>query len=310
MTSTTSLFAAPSRSTFVRSRGLDIAVAEWGDVAEASTVLVAAHGYLDCAEFFAPLAFQLQSRDADVAVVALSFAGHGQSSWADAYGWFDSTLDLMAVARSVLARVNEDSKVGFAGHSFGGLQVLQGLILEPMSADFVVNLDAVVAPPIGSRSAEALRYVAKRTSRPRALPVYATLGELVERRLASNPRLSVLDLDWLAPYFARRADTGWTWRVDPTLTGRQRPWEVFGAGHLEALQLARAVPHRILTITGAAEDHPELRGEYPGDAAIRLVDNIDHIRIPDAGHYVHIERPDLVADAILDYAGSATRRAR
>src|ERR1700684_3534369 len=51
----TAEWPSPQARSVVASRGLQLSVCEWGDVASASLVLVGAHGYLDCAEFFAPL---------------------------------------------------------------------------------------------------------------------------------------------------------------------------------------------------------------------------------------------------------------
>ena len=67
----------PQARSAVVSRGLELSLCEWGDVSSAGLVLVGAHGFLDCAEFFAPLVMALHERCADLAFVAMSFAGHG-----------------------------------------------------------------------------------------------------------------------------------------------------------------------------------------------------------------------------------------
>jgi pimeloyl-ACP methyl ester carboxylesterase len=295
------------------SRGLGLSLCEWGDVSSAGLVLIGAHGFLDCAEFFAPLVAALRERCADLAFVAMSFAGHGRSAWADAYGWYDHTADLLAVARAVTARATGEATVGLVGHSFGAVQVLQALSFEPGLADFAVNLDAVSPPfSVGSSALpDVLADVAEHGGDARQLPTYADLDAIVERRAASNPRLPLPLLRWLAPHLAREQDSRYLWRVDPALVGWVRPWDLAGSPPVDPLELTAALPHPVLTVTGAAPDHPQVRGHYPGDAAVDSVPGSRHCRLPDAGHYVHLECPDEVASAILGHArrGVGVRRA-
>lgn len=293
----------PQARSAVRSRGLELEVCEWGDIASARLVLVGAHGFLDCAEFFAPLAAALRAHRTDLAFAAMSFAGHGRSSWADAYGWYDHTVDLIAVTRSVAARAAGCKTLGMVGHSFGAIQVLQALQLEHGLAQVAVNIDAVAAPPsLGDAGLpSALAQMALHGGDTRRLPVYDDLEAVVARRARSNPRLPVGLLRWLAPHFAREDSGGYTWRVDPALAGWVRPWQLIGAPAADPLALTAALPHSVLTITGAAPDHPQVRGSYPGDAAINSLPRGRHCRLPDAGHYVHLECPDEVAAVIVDH---------
>ena len=293
----------------VRSRGLDLTLAEWGDVGSARVVLVGAHGFLDCGEFFAPLAAAFAAASAPVALAALSFAGHGRSARADAYGWFDHTADLLAAARAVAERAAGRASLGLIGHSFGGVQVLQALTLEPDAADFAVNLDAMAAPsPLeGGGMTTALAYLAAAGEDLRPLPSYARLHDIVARRARSNPRLAPRLLRWLAPHLASRSGGRYWWRVDPALVGWVRPWDLSGSPAADPLALAAALPHPVLAVTGAAPDHPQIRGPYPGDEAIAGLGRLTHVRLSGAGHYVHLECPDQVAAAVTAHAGLVVR---
>jgi pimeloyl-ACP methyl ester carboxylesterase len=293
----------PTVRSTVRSRGLDLAVCEWGDVEGARLLLIAAHGFLDCAQFFAPLAAELLRDPVGIAMVALSFAGHGDSDWAGAYGWRDFTADLLAVTRAARARAAGVRMVGLVGHSFGGVQVLDLAAEFPDIADFVVNLDAP-AGPVRDGAVDlvgALRDAVRRDGSVQPLPVYPDLEGLVTRRRINNPRLAPEVLRSLVPFLARPVGDGWTWSTDPLLVGRLNPWELSGAPVVDPLTLAARVPRPVLMVTGAAEDHPDVRGRFPGDAAIVRVPNIRHERLADAGHYVHVECPAATAGAVIDF---------
>ena len=217
----TAEWPGPRARSAVASRGLQLSACEWGDVASASLVLVGAHGYLDCAEFFAPLAAALLRRRPDLALAAMSFAGHGRSSWADTYGWYDHTADLLAFTRAVSARAARATTIGMVGHSFGAVQVLQALQFEPGLAEVVVNLDAVSEPPALNDGglADALAWLATRGGDARPLPGYDDLEAVAARRARSNPRLPAALLRWLAPHLAREAGGRYWWRLDPALVG-------------------------------------------------------------------------------------------
>ncbi len=250
----------PQARSVVFSRGLQLALCEWGDIASAPLVLVGAHGYLDCAEFFAPLAAALRARRTDLAFAAMSFAGHGRSSWADTYGWYDHTADLLAVTRAVTARAPGTATIGMVGHSFGAVQVLQALQLEPGLADVVVNLDAVSEPPTADRGGlpGALAELAARGGDARPLPGYDDLEAMVARRARSNPRLPVDLLRWLV------ASSGPRRRRALPLAARSRPGRVGPAvaGHRGAARRpARA--HRGAAPAGA--HHHRRRSRSPAD---------------------------------------------
>jgi pimeloyl-ACP methyl ester carboxylesterase len=158
------------------------------------------------------------------------------------------------------------------------------------------------AQEAAARAADDLAQLALRGGDAGPLPGYDNLEAVVARRARSNPRLPVELLRWLAPHLAREAGGRFLWRLDPALVGWVRPWQLTGAPPADPLALTAALPHPVLTITGAAPDHHQIRGGYPGDGPVNSLPRGRHYRLPDAGHYVHLERPEAVATAILDHA--------
>jgi pimeloyl-ACP methyl ester carboxylesterase len=294
---------SPDSRFFVDSRGIRIDVWEWGAVESAEFLIVGAHGFLDSTAFLAPLA-RLLVRDPRVAVRVLSFAGHGDSSWADTYDWYDHTIDTLAVVRGARESC-PDVPLFVMGHSFGGVQMLEvAATLGPDIAG-VINLDAVYDAARGGPAdmLGSMRQLLPQERETRPSRVYASVDDLVKRRAANNPRLSLDTLRYLIPSLASpMPGGGWAWKTDPLLMGWVRPWHLAGAAPRDAIATMRALDVPVLLISGAAEDHPLVRGPYPGDAALRIP-GIIHTRLEDAGHYVHLEQTAAVAAAIEEFMG-------
>lgn len=104
------------------------------------------------------------------------------------------------------------------------------------------------------------------------------------------------------PALAKRTEGGWAWRVDPTLSGWARPWQLGWTRSPDPIELMRALPIPTLLVTGGARDHPLVRGEYPDDRAFAGLERTTHRRLPHAGHYVHLECVGEVAMAVADFA--------
>lgn len=295
----------PDATRVHRSRGLALEVWDWGSVADAREVVVCAHGYLDCAGFFGGLAALLRDALPDVAVRAFSFAGHGGSDHADAYAWSDHTVDLVGLLRAT-RREAPRATLTLLGHSFGGVHVVGVAHRQPTLVDRVVDLDAV-ARPSAPRPLPPSGVVEERAFRSRgALASYPSLAELSDRRVAANPRLDPTLVRRLVGLLARGSDEeGWTWRVDPLLVGWVRPWDAAPGAPGDPVPVLRRLRQPTLVVTGGGEDHPLVRGEYPGDDAFAGVAGLVHVPLADAGHYVHLEQPAAVATAIATFLGRA-----
>jgi pimeloyl-ACP methyl ester carboxylesterase len=279
----------------VRTRGLRLEVLDWGDIEQARTVVLGLHGFLDAAAFLGPLAQRVVGPQ--VAVRALTFAGHGRSEAADVYRWFDHTSDVLALAADTTRRAPH-ARVVLLGHSFGAVQALEAARwLRPAPAA-VVNLDAVSGPskgPGGEQRGTEIGAAARR------LPVYPMRDDVVDRRASFNPRLSRAQLLDLFDEYAAAVDGGWAFRVDPALTGWVRPWAAGWGEDPDAVRLMELAPMPVLLVTGGAHDHPQIRGGYPGDAVLGALAGVEHHRLAGAGHYVHLECANEVADLIRDF---------
>jgi pimeloyl-ACP methyl ester carboxylesterase len=285
--------SAPARRTSVESLGVRLNLLEWGDPQAPPVVLT--HGMWDHARSFAVFAPLLAER---FRVVAIDARGHGDSGWAAAYTWLTDVLDVINVLEWLGRRAY------LVGHSKGGGQATDAARAVPNLVAKLVSIDGFGPPsldderPLPVRFAEFLHQRRTRGQRDTWRP-YASLGDLVERRRAQNPRLSREWLRYLAFHGARENGDGWRWKADPTMAHGFGPWRPEWIGPSYA-----TVRMPMLAISGS---EPDTWGPLPEPIlAERLsrVPQLERRTIAGAGHFVHIERPSETAQVVLDFLRS------
>jgi pimeloyl-ACP methyl ester carboxylesterase len=227
--------------------------------------------------------------------------GHGDSDRAALYTWDADVRDAAVVLDSI-----GSSPVPFLGHSKGGAITLHLANALPHRVSAVVNLDGLPSRQAMSDVSETertrllhdqltgwldhRRSLVGRTRRP------GTLDELAERRGRMNPRLSPEWLRYLVSVGARRDADGWRWKIDPTLRfggfGPRRPeWSML------------RLPGLGVPFLGVLGLEPEVMGwgTRPVDVIPNLPPGGRLEALEDVGHFVHIERPQLVADLVLEH---------
>src|SRR4029453_3508636 len=107
---------APERSRDLESLGARLRLHEWGDPVPPPVVL--GHGMFDHARGFDLLAPLLAAR---FRVIGIDARGHGDSDWADAYGWLAGGTDIL----NVLPSPRRPAHLG--GHRGGGPEDARGL---------------------------------------------------------------------------------------------------------------------------------------------------------------------------------------
>lgn len=228
-------------------------------------------------------------------VVAFDWRGHGESQWLPEgayYHFFDYVGDLEA-----LTRLRGEGPLTLVGHSMGGTAAVLFAASHPERVDRLVLVEGLgPEAPEGVPGPERTRrwLDAVRRARERPLRPLPSLEAAAETILARNPGLEPARARAIAAFSAREAAGGYVWRFDPVHRTRGpypfRP-EVFA----ESL---RALSMPVLGIEGE-------RGHRTGDHEERRA-RLAHARwleLPGAGHMLHWEAPDALADAIHDFIG-------
>ena len=300
---------APARRRTVDAGGLAIAVHEWGDAS--APPLLLAHGGFDFArtyDVFAPLLAAGGWR-----VVSWDQRGHGDSQHAALYSWEADVRDALAVLDSTTR-----GAVPFVGHSKGGSVLTQLADACPHRVTKLVNIDGLPSrarhPDVAGHERSLLRakelagWLDHRRRTKDAERKSGTLADLARRRGRMNPRLSPEWLLYLAAVGAKRdagearsagpsgSSGGWRWKLDASLRfGGFGPWRP----EWTLLRLPGLAPPLLGFLASVSEpmgwDTTEeiLRPHLPPAAEI--------VRLPDTGHFVHIERPREVAARVLRF---------
>ncbi len=286
----------PDRRRRVDSSGVGLAVYEWG--AQSARPLICVHGGLDFAATFDLLAPILA--DAGWRVVAWDQRGHGDSDYAALYSWDADVRDALAVIESIT-----DEPLPVVGHSKGGGLMMQFAEAMPHKVSHVVNLDGLPskrhAPDVPDHertrlmATELESWLDHRRRAADAIRRPGTLEELAARRGRLNPRLSIEWLTYIASIGAAESEDGWRWKLDPSMRfGGFGPWR-------PEWSLLR-MPGLSMPFLGVLGLELEEMGwgTRPEDVAPYLPNNARLVPLADTGHFVHIERPDVIAALILE----------
>ena len=286
----------PDRRRSVDSGGVELCVWEWGD-ADAPPILFA-HGGFDFAGTYDTLAPLVADRG--WRVVSWDQRGHGDSQHAHLYSWDADLRDAAAVLDSVT-----DGAVPVLGHSKGGALMLQLADALPHRVSHVINLDGLPSarswPDVPDHHRTRLlngelagwldhrRKAAGKIRRP------GTVEELAERRGRMNPRLDPEWLRYLVPIGAYEEADGWRWKIDASMRmGGFGPWRPeWSMSRLPSLGMP------VLCILGLDIEVMGW-GTLPEDVVPNLPAGARFVPLDGVGHFVHIEKPGVVADLVLE----------
>ena len=281
---------SPDRAGFVDLGRMRLRVWEWGD--EAAPPVICIHGAYDHGRMwdgFAPHLVDLGYR-----VLAPDVRGHGDSGRLSSGHIFAATaLDLALLARAA------GPSVGLVGHSFGGGVALMVAGVWPELVRWVVDLDGLGPPPAafeeGDLAEAATRGLAAAERAGGASPrVYASRAEMVERRAAVNVRLPRPWVEHLVRHGSREVEGGFVWKADPYFSvGLPSP---FGPGYIEAEHELVRCP--VLVLTGGEHDTWSDLSPAEIDDRLSHLAVVRHEVVEGAGHYVHVEQPAAVVEAV------------
>jgi pimeloyl-ACP methyl ester carboxylesterase len=281
--------------------GIEIALLDWGGDGPLA-LLHHANGF--CAGVWGLVAELLRPR---FRVVAMDARGHGESSKPEdpeSYAWLRFAEDVAAVAHALSAERGTRSVDVGVGHSFGGTAIVTAAAHAPDLFGRIVLVDPIVPPPASSGLDPG------RSERS---------GQLVEgarkRRFEWESRAAArawwgeksLFRDWDPRALDLYAAEGLVERPDGSVELECRP-------ETEAAIFAASGAHDVWSLAERVEA-PTLvlragRSEFPRTVHETFTARLREGTLQElpAGHLVPMERPQLVADAVLAFAGPTDQR--
>lgn len=288
----------PDRAVFASVNRTRLRVWEWGD--PTAPVVLAAHGAYDHGRMFDELAPAVAALGYHVRCIDVR--GHGDSGpLHTGLTWEASLLDLATLAAET------DGPVGLLGHSMGAGMLFGVASIWPERARWIVSLDGLGPPAaqfedstLAGVAADAWVGLVKALSRSRR--VFPDREAMRAQRGAVNTRIPTRWLDHLVEHGSVATDGGFHWKWDPIFNtfmpdGFNPSWVTDDYAQIEC---------PVLALMGGADD----MWTFPTDELEERASHVADIRvhtIADAGHYVHLEAPEITLDHIRAFVAEVDR---
>jgi pimeloyl-ACP methyl ester carboxylesterase len=289
----------PSRNEFVPIRNLKYHVLLWGEPAPGKVPLVMVHGWMDVA---ASYQFIVDAFAHDYYVIAPDWRGYGltQSPDADNY-WFP---DYLADLDFLIDHYSPEHPVDLVGHSMGGNIAMLYAGSRPARIRKLVNLEGFGMA--ATRPAQAPRRYAKWMDELKAfhrgemaLKAYDSVEGVAQRLMKTNKRLSQDKADWLARHWAR-PDAQGKWRILGDAAHKITNAQLYRVD--EVLETYKAITAPTLAVEASDDSLVQWwQGKYTlaeYHERLRSVPDVRTAVIQDAGHMLHHDQPEQLAQLI------------
>lgn len=291
----------PPRSVFVNLRGLNTHLHCWGR--EDAPLLVMVHGWMDVG---ASYQFVVDALQADYHVIAPDWRGFGLSDWPVAEGapgirsyWFP---DYLADLDALLDHFSPNGPVDLVGHSMGGNIAMLYAGVRPERVRTLVNLEGFgMLDSVPEKAPKRYANWLDEIKAPKSLRTYDSLQAVARRLQQTNHRLSDEKALYLAQYWSEQNAGSYSLLGDAAhkimnpmgyrLAEAQACWKQISAPvlHIEAKQTEAGL---WLSKAGEPVDFDAFRKRF------ECVPNWRALIVDNAGHMVHHDQPEVLAQAI------------
>ncbi|MGH8178107.1 MAG: alpha/beta fold hydrolase [Steroidobacter sp.] len=289
----------PAQCETLHARNLDFQLYRWPGADPHPVVLV--HGWGDTGETWQFVADQL-SRDRTY--VAMDMRGFGRTQRPQDGYWFP---DYLADLEAVLDQIAPQRPVDLVGHSMGGNIVMLYAGVRAQRVRRLVSLEGFgmmrttpdQAPARYSEWLDEIR-------RPPEFATYDDYQQFMKVLTRRNPRTPPERIEFIAKSWARTRDDGrielWAdarhKHVNPVLYQRDQAEACWGA-----------ITAPVLFVIGGQSELVKRMGDEIGAGRLRQIfQNVTPAAIEGAGHMLHHERPEEVAELIEKFLDRTTVR--
>ncbi|MBU6381980.1 MAG: alpha/beta hydrolase [Betaproteobacteria bacterium] len=281
-------------------RGLDYFLRHWPVSGPSRHQLLMLHGWMDVSASFQFLVDQLPD---DVEVFAPDWRGYGHSSStpSDTYWFADylADLDALIAALESLGLLHRPLKL--LGHSMGGNLACLYAGIRPRSITALINLEGVGMPATDPSQAPAryAQWLDELAKGPPMMKPYADQAAVARRLMQNNHRLRADFAAYLASHWAAQASDGqWHLLADPKHKGIHPVLYRVD----EVLACWRQIEAPVLWVCSEHMNswHDFVRTEAY-QARLGSIARRQSLIIKDAGHMLHHDQPQALAQAIMAF---------
>ncbi len=288
-----------SRTSFIRLRQLNYHVREWGTPRPGQLPLFMVHGWMDVSASFQ---FVVDAMQQDRHIISPDWRGFGLTDVGevDTFWYPDYLADLDALIDHFVP----EGQIDLLGHSMGGTVVSMYAGARPERIRRLINLEgfglaATKPSQAPGRYAKWLNEVKAARQGEMNLRSYPDSDAVAQRLIKTNPRLSLDKAQWLAQHWAQQNSNG--------------EWEILGhPAHKvinpylfrvdEMLAIYQSISAPVLNVEASQNDLEKWwQGKYTQEEfheRIKQIKDIHSITIQDAGHMMHHDQPQILAQHI------------
>ncbi len=289
----------PAKSVFVPIRGLNYHLLEWGQPQAGQAPLFMVHGWMDVADSFQ---FVVDALKASRHILAPDWRGYGltDAGTTDNF-WFP---DYLADLDALLDHFAGDQPVDLLGHSMGGNVAMMYAGVRPERVRQLINLEGFGMAP--TRPAQAPKRYAQWLDELRqyrrgelGLKPYDSVDAVAERLRKNNPRLDVDKAAWLAQRWARRNAQG-QWVIQGHPAHKIINANLYRVDEMQEV-FARITAPTLCVVASDDSLAQWWKGSYTLEMfqeRMKAVPQLTHARVEDAGHMLHHDQPQAVADLV------------
>jgi pimeloyl-ACP methyl ester carboxylesterase len=286
-----------SRSDFIDAHGVRLHVRRWGQAD--APMLFMLHGWMDVSASFQ---FVVDALQGEWQVLAPDARGFGLSDWpvAKLGGGHYYFPDYLADLDAILDHYAPSGQVDLVGHSMGANVSMHYAGVRPQRVRRVVDLEGFGLPDARpSQAPGRFLHWLDELRAPPELRDYATLDEVADRLIRTNPRLPLARARFLAQHWSRQeADGRFRLLADPAHKLRgPLPYRLD-----EVKAIWSRIEAKVLHVE--ARNSPTLAwlaGDMPIPDYKSRFQSIPDWRetfVDDAGHMIHHDQPERVAALI------------
>jgi pimeloyl-ACP methyl ester carboxylesterase len=261
--------------------------------------IVLLHGWGDTGETFQ---FMVDALPARYTLLAIDHRGFGRTEWPQDGYWFP---DYLADLDAWLDNVSPDAPITLVGHSMGGNLAMHYAGVRPARIKRVVNLEGfglkATDPEQAPLRMQQWLDEVRAGSSFAGYASYPDYDRLAQSLLRRHRFLPAERADFIARAWAKETAPG---RIELRADPRHKRVNPYLYRRDEMQHCWRQITAPVLCIAAEESEHYQRIRDTYTEAALR--EDLRDVRlavVPQAGHMLHLEQPELVARLIEEFLG-------